>query len=410
MPTHYCIKMTLSISSAIGVGSVSGKTVFAEITLIENLCKPKTFSAYISPTFSQGRKVYTEITRLLENKNIIKKSNASTLTIETVFNSTLQFFSMESPTAIRGYTVSGVLVMDEAAFFSDELTDGSDPYSSVIMPITKAKKPKVLVISTPKGKRGMFFNLYNKALKEEKGFKLIEATIYDDKLVSEEEIENIKKIVNPLAFQEEFLCQFLDSSLTYFQGFENCFKDYQYNNNINQYIGIDLSATVDGDNTVLTKINKLNQTEQHIIKGTLNDKYNKIAEIINNTPNLRSVYIEENGVGFAMIDSIKKLLRKPSIINNWATTSTSKQEILGRLAIVISDKNIDFNNSNKQLYSELSTFICKYTKKGNLQLEAMKGAKDDTVLSLAIALRAKEEERETLTPNILGIRNKERFV
>ena len=125
--------------------------------LIEYLCKPKKFNAYISPSFSQGRKVYRELIELLRPSGIITKANSSTLTIETKYGSTFQAFSMETPNSIRGYTVSGILVMDEVSFYPDTLPDGSEPWSSVIMPITKARKPKVLVISTPKGKRGLFY-------------------------------------------------------------------------------------------------------------------------------------------------------------------------------------------------------------------------------------------------------------
>ena len=84
-----------------------GKTIFAEIMLIEYLCKPDTFNAYISPTFSQGKKVFAELNTLLEASGIIKKSNAADLRIDTIYGSSLKFFSMESPTAIRGNTISG---------------------------------------------------------------------------------------------------------------------------------------------------------------------------------------------------------------------------------------------------------------------------------------------------------------
>ena len=104
-----------------------GKTVFAEIMLIEYLCKPNTFNAYISPTFAQGKKVFAELVSLLETTGIIKKANAQDLKIDSVYGSTLKFFTIESPTSIRGNTVSGLLVMDEAAFFPSQLSDGSDP-------------------------------------------------------------------------------------------------------------------------------------------------------------------------------------------------------------------------------------------------------------------------------------------
>ena len=174
-----------------GQGNVSGKTVFAEIMLIEYLCKQNTFNAYISPTYSQGRKVYKELLTLLEPTGIVKKANSSTLTIETIYNSTFQAFSMDSPNSIRGYTIDGLLVMDEVSFYKDVLPDGSEPWSSVIMPITKARKPKVLCISTPKGKRGMFYQMYLKALSGEKGYKELTATIYDDDLITPEEIDEL---------------------------------------------------------------------------------------------------------------------------------------------------------------------------------------------------------------------------
>lgn len=99
-----------------------GKTIIAEILLIEYLCKNNTYNAYISPTFQLGRKVYNEITKLLEGTNIIKKANASTLTIETIYGSTLQFFSVEGYTAIRGTTINGLLVLDECAYYPDILS------------------------------------------------------------------------------------------------------------------------------------------------------------------------------------------------------------------------------------------------------------------------------------------------
>ena len=180
-----------------GVGSASGKTVFAEIMMIEYLCKPNTFNAYISPSFAQGKKVYSELVTLLEGTGIIKSSNASDLKIESIYGATLKMMSMESPTAIRGNTVSGLLVLDEAAFFPIQLSTGEDPYYNVIFPIIKARKPKVLIISTPNGKQGLFYELYNRALLGEQGYRQISATIYDDELVTKEEVEEIKRSISP---------------------------------------------------------------------------------------------------------------------------------------------------------------------------------------------------------------------
>lgn len=362
--------------------------------MIEYLCKKNTFSAYISPTFALGRKVYKELITLLNNSGIIKSANGSTLTIESIYGSTLQFFSIEAYTAIRGNTVSGILIMDECAFYPDTLPSGEDPWGSVIMPITKARKPKVLIISTPRGKRGMFFSFYNKAISNEKGYAEITATIYDDELITKEQIEEIKQSIPLHSFEEEFEVKFLDSSITFFSGFEKCFKKFDFNRNIKQWVGIDLSS-IGTDETILSIINEKNEIETISIDGTLDIKYKKIANIINSIKSLQAVYIEENGLGSPIINEIKKLVKNKTIIHPWLTTNSTKEDIISNMAVKIANEEISFNDNDKKLYSQLSTFIVKYSKTNKLQFEAQSGHHDDYVMATAIALQAKEDFKFT---------------
>ena len=385
----------------------SGKSVFAEIMLIENLLKKNKFSAYISPTFQLGRKVYKEIVSLLDGKGIIKKANSSTLTIETITNSTLQFYSVESYTAIRGTTVNGVLICDEAAYYPDVLPNGENIWGNVIMPITKARQPLTIFISTPCGKQGFFYDFYLRALNGEDGIKYLERTIYDDNLVDKEQIEEIKRSIPPKAFEQEFMCKFLDSSLTFFQGFENCFvKDMQYNGT-KEWIGVDLSG--DGtDETIVTKVNDNNQVIQYKIEGTLDQKYRKIADIINQTNPVAS-YIENNGLGAPMINEIKKLVKRKSNIYEWNTSNSSKEEIISYLAVKVANKELYFNDS--ELYSQFGTFICKISKTKKLTFAAQEGKKDDRIMSLAIALRCMEDLKyQGINKNKFILTNAKRFI
>ena len=380
-----------------------GKTVFAEIMMIEYLCKKNTFNAYVSPTFQLGRKVYSEVVKLLEPTHIITKANASTLTIETVFNSTLQFFSIEAYTSIRGTTVSGILILDECSYYPDILPNGEEPWGNVIMPIIKARRPKVLFISTPRGKRGILWDMYLKATNKEKGYREITKTIYDDGLVSEEEIEEIRKNISEIAFRQEFLCEFLDSSLTFFQGFEHCFSDFSFNDRGKIWVGVDLSSTGQ-DATIVTLINDEMQVKQYAIEGTLDVKYNKIANIINSIHNLTAAYLENNGIGAPMINEIKKLVHHKNKIYEWNTSNQSKEEIISSLAVHIANKDIYFNNDDKALFSEFGRFVVKFTKTGRMQFEGISGTHDDRVLSLAIALRCKEDFKFTGNNNMNFVR------
>ena len=383
-----------------------GKTVFAEIMMIEYLCKKNTFNAYISPTFAQGKKVFAELTQLLEGTGIIKKANAADLKIESIYGSTLKFFSMESPTSIRGNTVSGILVMDEAAFFPIQLADGQDPYYNVIFPIIKARRPKVLVISTPNGKQGMYHDLYLKAFNNEKGYYQLTATIYDDDLITKEEIEELKKGYPPLAFKQEFEVEFIDNALTVFPNFESCF-DGSYSGG-KCWIGIDPSS-VGEDNTIVTVVNEKNEVRQHKIDGSLDSKYAQIAKLVNRY-NPVATYIENNSIGEVMANEIKKQLLRKSNFYSFSTTNESKKQYISLLAVDIANNAIHFEENNRLLYSELSTFTFKLTKSGNITYAAREGFHDDTVTSLGIALQCREDFKYTGQNNLNFVLTKQKLL
>ena len=368
-----------------------GKTVFSEIMMIEYLCIPHTFNAYISPTFAQGKKVFAELTQLLDGTGIIKKSNAADLKIESVYGATLKFFSMESPTSIRGNTVSGILVMDEAAFFPTQLSTGEDPYYNVIFPIIKARKPKVLVISTPNGRQGMYYDLYLKAFNGEKGYYQLTATIYDDDLITNEEIEELKRGYPPLAFKQEFEVEFLDNALTVFPNFSTCFDGYYDGGKC--WIGIDPSSVGD-DNTIVSIINTEGQVKQYKVDGTLDQKYDRIAKIINDY-HPQATYIENNSIGEVMANEIKKKLIRKSNFYAFTTTNETKKQYISLLAVDIANNAIHFEEDNRLLYSELSTFTFKLTKAGNITYAAKEGYHDDTVTSLGVCLQCREDFKYT---------------
>lgn len=375
----------------------SGKSTLAEILLIENLCMSNLFSAYISPTFALGRKIYKELITLLEPTNIVRKANASTLTIETIYGSTLQFFSAEAYQAIRGFTVSGILIIDEAAYIADTMPNGENFWGNIVMPITKARSPKVVLISTPCGMNGFFFDYYEKALSGVEGVVQLTRDIYADELVTKEQIEEIKRSIPIKAFEQEFECKFLASSLSFFDEYENAFSDFTYHAT-KEWCGLDISANGQ-DETILARINNIGQVKIHKIEGTLDVKYAKIAKILNDI-NPIAVLMENNGVGAPFINQVKKLLKRTSNIHEWTTTNQSKEEIISELAVDIVNHEIHFNNEDKELYNQLGTFICKISKTKKLTFAAQDGKKDDMVMATAIALRCRKTYKYSGTNNL----------
>lgn len=367
-----------------------GKSLMSEVLLIKYLCKPKSFNAYISPTFANGRKVYKEIKNLLEGKNIIKNANSSTLTIDTIFGSTLQFFSTESPSSIRGNTIkNGICVIDEAAYIPDTLSNGEMPFENVILPILKANwdKNKLLIISTPHGKRGMFYEQYQKAIEGSEGYKSLFTNVYSDELISKEQLELLKANMPPKAWAQEFECQFIEGAVSFFEGFSKCFMDAPFDDTSEKVISIDLSANGE-DATVLTIINKRKQVVQYQIDGSLDYKYQKIADDINSLKNVKTVYIETNGVGAVMINEIKKLVTKKHLVKEHITTNTSKLEEASTLSVWFTKGEITVSRDNTELYRQLENFQMSYSPTGKQVLKAQHGGHDDYVLSLMIGIDA----------------------
>ena len=367
-----------------------GKTVIAEVLLVEALCR-KSVNAYISPTYSQGKKVYRELVSILQGAGLIEKANASDLTIETIYGGFLKFFSMESPSSIRGYTVDGLLVLDEAAFFPEVLPDGSDPWANVIFPITKARKPKVLMISTPNGKRGFFYRMVMRSETAKLTYRFIKATIYDDQMVSKADIEEMRRELPDLAFRQEFLVEFLDDQLTVFPGFSDRFLGgIQCEGR--KWIGIDVSS-VGADRTVVTIVDEKGNVESHVKEGgSLDEKYRYIADLINKTRPVMA-YIEDNSIGAVMANEVRKQLVDKTVLRNFTTTNESKRAYVGLIAVGIANGQLSFRFTDKLLRGELETFTYALTPSGKMTYKARGGFHDDTVTSLGIALQCREDNR-----------------
>lgn len=367
----------------------SGKSTIVSLLCIKWLTMKDEEVIYVTPTYSLAKKIYSNIIKLLPQE-LISKSNSSDLIIESVTGSRLLFFSAESGQAMRGNTATK-LVIDEAAYCK-EIVDGQSLYHNIIFPITKVKCNKILLISTPRGKEGFYYELVQRAIANEKGFKYLKKTIYDDSLITKEEIDELKRTYPPIAFKCEFEGEFISNALSIFDDYDDLF-----NNNVseiyNGYCGIDLS-TVGTDNTILTFINNKNEVVQYNIKGDLDAKYNDMAKIVNKySP--KAIYIEQNSIGEPIYNELKKLIKKKEILNKWSTTNESKKDIINNLQVLISNKNISFNKNNTLLKSELGTFTYKLTKNGNITFAAIDGFHDDTIMSLAMALQAKEDFKFT---------------
>lgn len=391
----------------------SGKSVFLEFCCIYFLLKKWANIGYITPQFAHSRKVYSDIIKILEPTGLIKTANASTLQIELINGNRLSFFSAESPTAIRGNSFRGLVVVDEAAFVNDTTSDGQDFFNSILMPTCKAYKPKVIYASTPLAKSGTF---YTKFMRGQEGHPhtdtpnkvySIKATIYDDSLITAEEIEEIKNSIPEASFQREFMVEFMDNAMSAFTNYTNKFtlkKQIDFNQPL--WAAIDFSS-VGTDKTIITLQNQNNDTWQYEITGSLDTKYNKLSEIINKCKKMIICYCESNGVGEPMINSLKKLVKNKSKLIEFTTTNETKQNQVSLLQALLDKNIVHFEEKNNILKNQFDTFGYAISKTKKITYAALSGHHDDRVLSLMICIQAREDYQWSNGNNIVFIKNKQ---
>lgn len=384
----------------------SGKTVLMLVLCIQWMFQKNMSIAYICRNFVLAKRLYKELIKILP-KEIIKSANGTDLAIESIYGSTLNFYSAEQGASLRGQTFN-YMICDEFAFHKMEQPDGTHLWNDILSPTLKARGKKCIFVSTPLGKNNIFYEMYQRGLSDEfPKYASILKTIYDDGFITNDEIEEIKKSIPELSFQQEYLCEWIDDGISFFQGFSECF-DIDKVSNGKCWIGIDCSG--DGtDATVCSKINEKGEIELFEAVGTLDMKYRQIADYLNRE-NPVAVYGEINGLGLPMLEEIKKLVRHKSKIYDWTTNNSSKEEIISDLAVSIANKDVHFLKNDMKTYNELGNFVVTVSKSRKLTFAARGSGHDDRVMATAIAYKCRSDFKYSGLNNMNFITTKRKLL
>lgn len=367
-----------------------GKSICLEGLLIAaSLKKPNSFSLFVSPILQQARKVYTDVNRIAYS--IIKSANGSNLEITFVNGSVVKFGSAQQADSLRGFTVknSGILVIDEAAFCPD------DVFYQILVPTTNVYKSDIFIVSTPKFKRGFFYNLWIKGLEPKGKVISVDWNSYDtSKYLPEETLELYRTEMPRLAFQSEFLAEFIDGEGSVFTNFKRAFGQYTLNPSLDTVIGVDWGTGTGSDYTVLT-IGQLSNGKVCISEQiAFNDKNAKdtisaIVEVCNRLKKsgIRDIelIVEKNSIGNVYGQLLIDALPEDIQLSYFNTTNKSKDRIVKQLITVFENDRIVLPDDPK-LSTELALYSCTISSTGQPVYNAPSGQHDDRVLSLCFCL------------------------
>ena len=371
-------KKNNSIISVLACRQV-GKSLLNLNVLLDEALNNKSISMYIAPTFKQSKKLYKELKRVVGDADLIKNTNATDMIIDFVNGSQIIFGSGGQGDSLRGYTISGILIIDEARDIGDDL------YYSILLPMVRVHKATILTTSTPRFKSGFFYLNY---VKSADNYFSIDYTKYDlSRFLTDEYKKQAELDLPKSAYITEVLGQFLDDESTVFGDVNNCIINNISNRKV-ESIGIDWSLNSGNDNTVVTGLNSECQVVDQLIINNMSstDVVSYIANYINGLGNYKiNVLSELNSIGTVYFDLLKNKLKRTVNLQGFNTTNSSKNSIINKLQVKIQNKEISWE-INDELMSELKTYQLDYNPKTrSVTYNAANGCKDDRVMSLAIA-------------------------
>ncbi len=342
----------------------------------------------VSPVYSQSRKIFEDIERVIAGTPLLVSSNKSNYEMGLINGSKIVFRSAEKPDNMRGNT-NDFLLIDEAAFIRNSV------WEEILRPTILVKGRKVVFASTPKDKGSYLYKLYLNGQDPEKPeYVSINGSSYMNPYISKEDLDEAKKTMPDEIFQSEIMGQFTEGSGSVFKNIDDyCilpeWRPYQQGKKF--WAGIDVGRQV--DYSVLTILD-----DDGNVVFIYRDNNKPWDTIVNNIVKYLNQYkatamIEVNSIGDVIYEQIQK---KYKDIHPFITTNQSKQTIIEDLIyqLNIGGLRLPTQTLFNPLYSELNTFTYSYSPQTRrVQYKAIDGAHDDCVMSLAIGLHSLREKK-----------------
>lgn len=360
-----------------------GKSVMCESIILKYAVDIKgSFSMYLSPTIKQARKVFKEIVKAISKSSIFLKSNESFLEITFKNGSTIAFCSAEQGENLRGYTVSGVLIIDEAAYIEDDVFNA-------ILPTTDVHSAPIVIVSTPRFRTGFFHDYYIDGLEHRSSIFSYNWSDYDkSSVLTKERLEFYRQRLPKDKFTQDYLGEFTDLGFGVFGEFDKVLWKPINPSYDGCVMGVDWSTGSGGDETAIAVFNNQKEMIDLVHFNDLNDiqTIDKVIELIRKY-NVIKVTVELNSIGKIFFNMLQRKIQECNLqctLKGFNTTNSSKQKIVNKLQVAVQNQSCKLLKDEK-LISQLGAFESKLTSAGKITYAGSKNSHDDLVLATLFA-------------------------
>lgn len=175
-------------------------TVSSVLALHVAIYKPGSLVVMVSPSQRQSGELFKKTLGYLETLKVkprILEQNATSVVLE---NKSRIVSLPGSEATVRGYSAASLVIVDEAAFVEDGL------FASV-RPMLATSNGRLLLLSTPNGKRGEFWNAWNSTGTD---WAKVSVPARDCPRISREFLDAERRTMTSYQFQQEYECQFVE--------------------------------------------------------------------------------------------------------------------------------------------------------------------------------------------------------
>ena len=382
--------------------AVGGSFTIALEALTQSLLHDNSTALVVSYSLRQSVEVFRKMRSLVSSLRRVRISEGGAVyVLDTVVRESGSYLELgngsrvvslpNNPDAIRGYRADFVYV-DEAGMFRDD-----SGLKAAVMLTTAARNGRVTLVSTPKGKRGWFYEAYKDAM--EKGTWSLHRIHYSmAPHISREDVEALRKTLNPLEWAQEMELEFLDEENAAFpyEVILSCVSDYTpkpHETDNPVYVGIDFGRYRDA--TVITAVERTGEEKLRIIltRELRNQDFNtQLATILDliNSLNPAAVYVDKTGLGIPLYEMLS---RKAGQIIGVTITAAVKEALVVTLSNAMRSGRLVIPASEEKLITQLRVF--RAVQHGpRLGYGAGGREHDDYVISLALAVYAASRHGE----------------
>lgn len=224
-------------------------------------------------------------------------------------------------------------------------------FAAIAPTLTRDPDSELVVASTPAGKHGFFWDLWNQA---DDSWHVQRTTIYD--AISEGlkvDLEQLKRLCpDPDVFSQEYECvfasqwsQMVDLSLL-------DFYDELPPGPKTRYLGLDVGATSDRTaySTIVECCGNLYVDDIVVLNRASYEKQMEITGELHGRNHYAAGYVDQNGIGSALSEFITKKISSRIVGFTW--TATNKTPCYEDLRAGIFDHKVKFNRKFKALIEE----------------------------------------------------------